>query len=132
MARLENTIDIVEEEAQEETNEGNSSKDKKNKRRDPVKGILEGSFMARNRVIRQLPFLIYLTALGLLYIFNSNLANRTVISINKTKKQIEEQRFEYVNTKSGLTKSSRQTEIAKSLEKIGIKESKTPARKILI
>ncbi len=132
MTRLENTLDKEEDVDQQEFVEDNSSKSKHSNKSGSLKGILVGSFLGPNRVIRQLPFLFYLTALGLLYIFNSNLANRTVITINKTKKQIEEQRFEYVNTKSGLTKSSRQTEIAKSLEKIGIKESKTPARKILI
>jgi hypothetical protein len=97
-----------------------------------VKSILEGSFLVRDKVIRLLPFLIFLTGIGLLYIFNSNYANRTIISISKTKRQIEEQRFEYINTKSKLMQTTRQTEIAKRLQNSGLKESKTPPRKILI
>jgi hypothetical protein len=97
-----------------------------------VKSILEGSFLVREKVIGLLPFLIFLTGIGLLYIFNSNYANRTIISISKTKKQIEEQRFEYINTKSKLMQTTRQTEIAKRLQNSGLKESKTPPRKIVI
>jgi len=62
----------------------------------------------------------------------SNYANRTIITISKTKKQIEEQRFEYINTKSKLMQTSRQTEIAKRLANSGLKESKIPPRKIVI
>jgi hypothetical protein len=97
-----------------------------------VKSILEGSFLVREKVIRLLPFLIYITCFGLLYIFNLNYANRTIISISRTKKQIEEQRYEYINTKSKLMQTTRQTEIAKRLVNSGLKESKTPPRKILI
>lgn len=97
-----------------------------------LKSILEGSFLVREKVIRLLPFLIYLTIFGVLYIFNSNYANRTIISISKTKKQIEEQRFEYINTKSKLMQTTRQTEIAKKLLSTGLKESKIPPRKIVI
>ncbi len=97
-----------------------------------VKSILEGSFLVREKVIGLLPFLIFLTAIGLLYIFNSNYANRTIISIGKTKKQIEEQRFEYINTKSKLMQTTKQSEIARRLQYSGLKESKTPPRKIVV
>lgn len=97
-----------------------------------VKSILEGSFLVREKVINLLPFLLFLTGIGLLYIFNSNYANHTIISISKTKKQIEEQRYEYINTKSKLVQTTRQTEIAKKLQANGLKESKTPPRKIVI
>jgi hypothetical protein len=115
-----------------EKQEGEQPKNKRKATGGKVKSILEGSFLARERVIRLLPFLIFLTGIGLLYIFNSNYANRTIISISKTKKQIEEQRFEYINTKSKLMQTTRQTEIAKRLQNRGLKESKTPPRKILI
>jgi cell division protein FtsL len=107
-------------------------KPKGNKKSTGVKSILEGSFLVREKVISLLPFLIFLTTIGLLYIFNSNYANRTIISISKTKKQIEEQRFEYINTKSKLMQTTRQTEIAKRLVNSGLKESKTPPRKIVL
>jgi len=141
MAELRNTINIEPESVISEPkplpSEGPATKKAKEKSKGKkaggkLKGILEGSFLVREKVIGLLPFLIFLTGIGLLYIFNSNYANRTIITISKTKKQIEEQRFEYINTKSKLMQTTRQTEIAKRLQYSGLKESKTPPRKILI
>ena len=130
MNNIRNTINIDPEEVAAEAKP--EKKAKASKKPSGVKSILEGSFLVREKVIGLLPFLIFLTAIGLLYIFNSNYANRTIISISKTKKQIEEQRFEYINTKSKLMHTTRQTEIAKRLQNSGLKESKTPPRKIVI
>ena len=141
MAELRNTINTEPEvvaaepktlSAEEQTANKTKRKSKGKKTGGQIKGILEGSFLVREKVIGLLPFLIFLTGIGLLYIFNSNYANRTIITISKTKKQIEEQRFEYINTKSKLMHTTRQTEIAKRLQNSGLKESKTPPRKILI
>jgi len=141
MAELRNTINIetkeVGAEPQTLSAEEQTARKAKNKRKGKqaggkIKGILEGSFLVREKVIGLLPFLVFLTGIGLLYIFNSNYANRTIITISKTKKQIEEQRFEYINTKSKLMHTTRQTEIAKRLQYSGLKESKTPPRKIVI
>lgn len=132
MAELRNTINVEPEKVAEDPKPAKPSNNKKKPAGGKVKSILEGSFLVRDKVIGLLPFLVYLTCIGTLYIFNSNYANRTIISISKTKKQIEEQRFEYINTKSKLMQTGRQTEIAKRLQNSGLKESKTPPRKILI
>jgi hypothetical protein len=132
MTEQRNTINSEAEEATVEPKPVKQQKGKRKQSSGKVKSILEGSFLVRDKVIGLLPFLIFLTGIGLLYIFNSNYANRTIISINKTKKQIVEQRFEYINTKSKLMQTTRQTEIAKRLKNSGLKESKTPPRKILI
>ena len=134
MADIRNTLNIEPEvdPTPAEPKAAKQTKSTKKPRGGKVKSILEGSFLVREKVIGLLPFLVFLTCIGLLYIFNSNYANRTIISISKTKKQIEEQRFEYINTKSKLMQISRQTEIAKRLQNSGLKESKTPPRKILI
>jgi cell division protein FtsL len=130
MNDLRNTINIEKEEVKTEAEA--EKKPKAPNKPSGIKSILEGSFLVREKVISLLPFLIYLTFIGLLYIFNSNYTNRTIISISKTKKQIEEQRFEYINTKSKLMLTTRQTEIAKRLKNSGLKESKTPPRKIIV
>lgn len=97
-----------------------------------LKGILGGSFLAWEKVLAILPFLIFLTLLGMLSIYNSNYAEHTIIQINKTKKQIEEYRFNYINTKSQLLSASRQSELARRLASRGIYESKKPPLKIIV
>jgi hypothetical protein len=97
-----------------------------------LKSVLEGSFLTRERVIRQLPFLVMLTLMGVIYIFNSNYADKMVIQISKSKRELEELRFNYINTKSTLMQSSRQSELVHRLESRGIKESRVPPRKIIL
>ncbi len=132
MNQVRNTIMVENEPLPEDPKHAKQKKGKLKPAAGTVQNILGGKFLARDNVIKLLPFLIFLTGIGLLYIFNSNYANHTIINISKTKKQIEEQRYEYINTKSKLMQTTRQTEIAKRLINSGLKESKTPPRKIVI
>ncbi len=104
----------------------------KKARRNRLRIVLEGSFLTREKVISQLPYLIFLTFIGLAYIFNSNYADKTVIRISRTKNQLEELRFDYINTKSKLMQATRQSELVHRLENRGVKESKIPPRKIIV
>ena len=97
-----------------------------------LRWVLDGTFLSKKTVIRQLPFLLTLTAMGLAYIFNSNYADKTVIQTNRTKSELEELRFNYINTKSKLMQGTRQSELVHRLEFRKVKESKIPPRKIII
>jgi hypothetical protein len=105
---------------------------KKKKARNKLYWVLDGTFLSRDNVIRQLPFLLTLTLMGLAYIFNSNFADKTIIQISRTKNELEELRFNYINTKSKLMQGSRQSELVHRLEARGVKESKIPPRKIIL
>ena len=113
--------------------EGNpEEKPGKKKSKNRFKLLMEGAFLSRDNVISQLPFLAVLTLMGLAYIFNSNYTDKTVIRISRTKSELEELRFNYINTKSKLMKGTRQSELVHRLEYRGVKESKVPPRKIVI
>lgn len=131
MNELRNTI-ITESPSPEVSKPKKGKKPKKISWLAGIAGVLEGSFLARKQVISLLPYLVFLTVIGLGYIFNSNYATHTIIDISKTKKQIEELRFEYINTKAKLMHNSSQSEIARKLEARGLKESKIPPRKIVV
>jgi hypothetical protein len=104
----------------------------KSRKRFSIKSILEGSFLTREKVIGQLPFLVVLTLIGVTYIFNANYSDKMIIRISKTKKELQELRYNYITTKSRLMQSRRQSELVHRLESRGIKESKVPPRKIII
>lgn len=94
--------------------------------------ILDGSFLTRENLIRQVPFLLFLTFLGVIYIANSYNSEKTIIEISKIKKELEELRFEYITTKSNLMYHSKQSEVANKLRNTGVKESVVPPAKIYI
>lgn len=78
------------------------------------------------------PFTIFLTILALLYISNTFYAEKTIRKIYDTKKELKELRFEFLTNKSELMHRSKQSEVAKSVSVLGLKESRTPPFKIII
>lgn len=97
-----------------------------------VSGFLDGNFFSRENLAKQIPFLFYLTFLGVLYIANSYNAEKTIIDISRTKKELEELRFSYITNKSDLMFHSKQSEVAMKLTGSGIKESVVPPVKLYI
>lgn len=93
--------------------------------------ILDGSFLTRDNLLIQIPFFLYITLLGIIYIANSYNAEKTIIDISTTKKQLEELRYEYITAKSNIMFHSKQSEIAYRLEASEIKESILPPVKLV-
>lgn len=95
-----------------------------------IKNLLGGSFLAKDSSIRFLPFLLFLTFLGLIYISNIYYAEENIRKIDDLKNELKELRYEYISTHTKLMHISKQSELAKRLEVLGLKESTTPPYKI--
>lgn len=92
--------------------------------------VLDGSFLTRENLLKQVPFIIFITCLGILYIANSYNAEKTIIEISRTKKQLEELRYEFITVKSNLVFQSKQSNVAYRLSNTQVKESTVPPIKI--
>jgi hypothetical protein len=114
-----------------ENQEATKPKAKKQKK-NPLKAIIEGTILTRENVVKQLPFLIYIFLMAVMYIANSYNAEKAIIESTRTKKLNEEYRYSYINTHSKLMNVSRQSELAHKLVNTGIKELKAPPRKIIV
>jgi len=90
------------------------------------------SFFDRYRVVEAMPYLFFLFFLALVYIGNSYYAERTVREIDQTSRDIKELHSEFITTKSELMRSSKLTEVAKSIRHTGVKESTVAPAKITI
>ncbi|MCF8228893.1 MAG: hypothetical protein K9G58_07185 [Bacteroidales bacterium] len=121
--------------------EGNKIKNKREKSRRQYKSsrldkslqsILGGSFLARNKALKMLPFLLFLTLLALIYISNIYIAEKKNRKIEEINSELKELRYEYITTKSDLMYLSKQSQLAKKLAPTGIKESRVPPEKIVI
>jgi hypothetical protein len=95
-----------------------------------VTGVIGGTFLTREDVTRQLPFLIFIVVLALVYISNSYSSEKLALTIERVKKENEVLRYEHISMKSQLMDYSRQSEVAKKLKGTGLKESTTPPHKI--
>ncbi len=84
----------------------------------------------RNEIARAMPFVLFVTALIIVYIGNSYYAEKVIREIEKTKSQLKEHRAEYISTMSDLMTERKQSELAKQLLKYDLKESTNPPQKI--
>jgi len=96
-----------------------------------LRNVLGGSFLSRETAIRFLPFLLFLTLLGLIYISNIYYAESNQRAIERTNEELKELRYEFISEKSKLMYQSKQSEVAKKLEETGITEATTPPAKFI-
>jgi len=75
---------------------------------------------------KNLPFIIFLTLLGFLYITNSYYLEETVRETESIKNKINDQNNEFVITKTQVSIKGQRNEVVNKVEKLGLKESKKP------
>lgn len=81
-------------------------------------------------ITQNLPFILFLAVIALVYIANSHLAEKKVRKINKLSKEIKELKWEYLSVKSELMFRSKLSEVSKAVEPLGLKELSTPPQRI--
>jgi hypothetical protein len=104
----------------------------KPRRKVRVKEIFDGTILVRENVIRQLPYLIFLTLLAVIYIGNRFHAERMVRQIEELKIEVSNLRSEQITTTSELMNISRPSEVAALVESkgLGLRESMEPPKKL--
>ena len=73
-------------------------------------------------VVKQIPFFLFLTALAVVYIYNGHLADKTIRNIGRTTREVRELQHEYKTVKSEVMFRSKQSELVKAVEPLGLKE----------
>lgn len=111
-----------------------AKKDKapKQDRSSGLKSLVTGSFLSKDKVVESLPFVFFLTFLGICYIANGYQAEKIIRRLYKTNNTIKELRSEYITTKSDLMVISKQSQVAKTAEPLGLRELTSPPKKIIV
>jgi hypothetical protein len=99
-----------------------------------LKEILDGSVLTREVVIRQLPFILFLTLLAFIYIGNRYHSERLVRKANELHRELRDLRAQAITTSAELMHNSRQSEVIKLMRQkdLELKESVVPPKKIII
>lgn len=92
--------------------------------------LISGNFLAKENVVNSLPFVFYLTLLGILYIANGYNAEKLVRELDYVNDDLKELRSEYITIKSDLNYESKQSQVAEKTEAFGVMESIVPPTKI--
>lgn len=77
-------------------------------------------------IVKNIPFFLFLAALAILYIYNGHYSDKTIKNISKTNKEVKELQYEYKTLKSEVMLRSKQSELAKAVEPLGLKELTDP------
>jgi cell division protein FtsL len=77
-------------------------------------------------IVKNIPFFLFLSALAVVYIYNGHYADKTIRNINKVSKELKEMQYEYKTLKSEVMFRSKQSEMAKAVEPLGLKELLVP------
>jgi ssDNA-specific exonuclease RecJ len=75
------------------------------------------------KIFVNLPYIFFASGLILVYIFNNHLAEKSMRKIDKLKNEVEELRYQSMNTEKELMYESIQSELAKNLESKGLKQA---------
>jgi len=110
----------------------NEQQEKKDYGKAKFRDVLDGSLLTRQNVIIQLPFVLFLTLLLVIYIGNRYHAERVIRKTLNLQTELKELRAKSISTASQLEYLSNQSQVARLVEQknIGLKYSEKPPVKI--
>lgn len=82
--------------------------------------------------VRYLPQVLFGMLVVLFYIGNTHYAERTIRKIDKVKRETEDLRADYTTLKSDYMEASKQSEVARNVQPLGLEESKTPPYQVIV
>lgn len=96
-------------------------------------GLLQmDQFFADGVPVKFIPYILFLTVIGVFYIGNGHHAERNIREITTLQREVEDLRADYTTLKAEYMFGSKQSEVAKKIAPKGLKESLTPPEKIEI
>ena len=108
--------------------------EKKEHRNFSLKDVITGSMLKKQFVVRQLPFILFLTFLAILYIGNRYHAEKLVRETLQLQNEIKDLRAEALTVSANLMYISKQSEVIRLINErgLGLEESRIAPVKIYI
>lgn len=109
-------------------------KQEKTKKRGSVRDFLDGSMLTSGAIVKQLPFILFLSLLALVYIgnrYNTEKITRATIILQQEVKRL---RAEMISSESNLMFMSKQSEVIRLVKanNLGLNEAVEPPYKLVI
>ena len=77
-------------------------------------------------IVKNIPFFLFAAVLTVLYIANGHYADKTIRKINSTARHLKEMEYEFKTVKRDVIFRSKESELAKAVEPLGLKELTIP------
>lgn len=94
--------------------------------------FLTEGFVSKEMATQIMPFIIFLAMLAMVYIANRHFAEKTIREISKLTAEVKELSWDFKTLKADLMLKSTQSEVAKQVDTLGLKEPIEPPTKIVI
>jgi hypothetical protein len=94
--------------------------------------LLNGSFLTREMVLGNMPFILFCAGLMILYISYGYSTERTVRDLHTTDAELKELRSEYITMRARLEKQEQQSQVAAGIGALGLRESRVPPIKLTV
>lgn len=82
--------------------------------------------------VQYLPKILFVVFLSLIYISNTHYAEKTTRLIDRAQSEVEDLRADYTTLKSDVMFASKQSEVARRVKPLGLKESLNPPFKVIV
>ena len=83
-------------------------------------------FFNYKNIVQNIPFILFLSLMAILYIYNGHYADKLIRKISKSERNVKELEYEFKTIKSEVIFRSKPTEMKKAVEPMGLKELKEP------
>ncbi|WP_256009173.1 FtsL-like putative cell division protein [Desertivirga xinjiangensis] len=94
--------------------------------------LLTEGVISKEAATEMMPFIIFISMLGMVYIANRHFAEKNIRGIDKLSKEVKELSWDYKTLKADLMLKSTQTEVARQVDTLGLKEPVDPPKKIVV
>lgn len=92
------------------------------KEKNKIKRSLFSQLLGYRWLMRNFSFMLFLSGLAVLYIYNGHYADKTVRDISRLNREVKDLQYEYKTIRGEVMFRSKQSELAKAVEPLGLKE----------
>jgi hypothetical protein len=82
-------------------------------------------------IVSNIPFYFFISAIAIIYIANGHYADKTMREINMTEKNLKEMEYQFKTVKQEVIFRSKESELAKAVEPLGLKPLMVPPVRIV-
>jgi hypothetical protein len=104
----------------------------KNKKPSSFVQILNGDFLTKEFMVKNLNFIFFIILLLLLIVGKGYYGKRLSSDVLRTQKEVDELTSDYFEAKATLEEKTRRSELVEKLEQTGLKETVNPTKVIKI
>lgn len=90
------------------------------------------SYFEEGFPVQYLPKILFVVLLSLIYISNTHFAEKTTRKIDRLQSDVEDLRADYTTLKADIMYASKQSEVARRVKELGLKESLNPPYKVVV